>query len=62
MHGTIRIVPTTSGSPTVLVDADFTAHVPLIGKKVEKLAAPIITQRDRRRGSRPARHGSAEAG
>jgi hypothetical protein len=43
MHGTIRIVPDDGGFAHVYVDADFTALVPVIGKKVEKLAAPIIT-------------------
>lgn len=40
--GTIRVSPTKNGGTLVEVDADFKAGVPLIGGKVEKLAAPII--------------------
>ena len=41
MKGTIRVVPDGTSS-TVVVDAIFKAHVPLIGGKVESFAAPII--------------------
>jgi hypothetical protein len=41
MKGTIRVVPDGSAS-TVVVDAVFKAHVPLVGGKVEGFAAPII--------------------
>jgi hypothetical protein len=41
MKGTVRLKP--DGDHTdVVVDAQFKAHVPLIGGKVEGLAAPII--------------------
>jgi hypothetical protein len=42
MHGTIRIEPLPTGFARVVVDAEFAALVPLVGKQVEKLAAPII--------------------
>jgi hypothetical protein len=41
MNGTIRIVSEGTGS-SVLVDAEFKANVPLVGGKVERIAAPII--------------------
>jgi hypothetical protein len=41
MNGTIRIVADGAGS-SVLVDAEFKANVPLVGGKVERIAAPII--------------------
>src|SRR6476646_10191608 len=41
MKGTIRVVPDGSAS-TVVVDAVFKAHVPIVGGKVEGFAAPII--------------------
>jgi hypothetical protein len=41
MNGTIRIVAGGAGS-SVLVDAEFKANVPLVGSKVERIAAPII--------------------
>jgi Protein of unknown function (DUF2505) len=41
MNGTIRIVADGTGS-SVLVDAEFKANVPLVGSKVERIAAPII--------------------
>lgn len=42
MKGTIRVVPDGAGACTVVVDAVFKAHVPLVGGKVEGFAAPII--------------------
>jgi hypothetical protein len=42
MKGTIRVVPDGKQASTVVVDAQFKAHVPLIGGKVEGFAAPII--------------------
>jgi hypothetical protein len=42
MKGTIRVVPTSETAATVVVDAEFKAHVPLVAKKVEGFAAPII--------------------
>jgi hypothetical protein len=42
MKGTIRVVPDGAAASTVVVDAQFKAHVPLIGGKVEGFAAPII--------------------
>ncbi|MBE7189494.1 DUF2505 domain-containing protein [Jatrophihabitans endophyticus] len=42
MHGTIRVSPTAAGGSSITVDGEFKAGVPLIGGKVEKLAAPII--------------------
>lgn len=41
MKGTIRLVPD-GASSTVVVDAVFKAHVPLVGGKIEGFAAPII--------------------
>ena len=41
MTGTIRIVGRTGGA-SVLVDAQFKAHVPLLAGKVERIAAPLI--------------------
>ena len=41
MKGTISVVPDGAAS-TVVVDAVFKAHVPLVGGKVEGFAAPII--------------------
>jgi uncharacterized protein DUF2505 len=42
MNGTIRIVPTSDSGSEVHVDADFTALVPIVARKVEQLAAPIV--------------------
>lgn len=42
MNGTIRMVPDGPDVTLVLVDAEFRAHVPLVGGKVERFAAPII--------------------
>jgi hypothetical protein len=42
MKGTIRVIPDGPGAATVVVDAQFKAHVPLVGGKVEGFAAPII--------------------
>jgi hypothetical protein len=42
MTGEIRLLPDGPDAATVVVDAEFTAHVPLIGRKVEGFAAPII--------------------
>ena len=41
MQGTIRVVPDGEAA-TVIVDAVFKAHVPLVGSKIEGFAAPII--------------------
>ncbi len=41
LNGTIRIVAAGPGS-SVLVEAQFKANVPLVGSKVERIAAPII--------------------
>jgi hypothetical protein len=41
MKGTIRVVPDGAAS-TVVVDAVFKAHVPIVGGKIEGFAAPII--------------------
>jgi uncharacterized protein DUF2505 len=35
-------LPTSPTAATVVVDAEFRAHVPLVAKKVEGFAAPII--------------------
>jgi uncharacterized protein DUF2505 len=43
MHGTVHIVALAAGRAEVFLAAEFTALVPLIGSKIEKLAAPIIT-------------------
>ncbi len=42
MGGTIALRRRPDGFAEVVLDADFTALVPLVGKQVEKLAAPII--------------------
>jgi hypothetical protein len=42
MNGTIRVVPTSATASEVRVDADFTAPIPVVGRKVEQLAAPIV--------------------
>jgi hypothetical protein len=42
MKGTIRVVPDGPDDATVVVDAEFKAHVPIVGGKVEGFAAPII--------------------
>lgn len=42
MEGTIRMVADGADSSTVLVNAEFKAHVPFIGGKVEQVAAPIV--------------------
>lgn len=42
MKGTITVVPDGDTASTVVVDAEFRAHVPLVGGKVESFAAPII--------------------
>jgi hypothetical protein len=42
MNGSIRMVPDGPDVTLVLVDAEFKAHVPLVGGKVEGFAAPII--------------------
>ena len=41
MKGTITVVPD-GVAATVVVDAEFKANVPLVGRKVEGIAAPII--------------------
>ena len=41
MKGTIRMVSEGAGS-SVLIDAELRANVPLVGSKVERIAAPII--------------------
>lgn len=42
MRGEIRIVPVDDAVTRVVVAAHFTAHVPVIGRRVEGFAAPII--------------------
>lgn len=42
MQGAIRIVPVDDAVTQVVVDAEFVAHVPMIGRRVEGFAAPII--------------------
>lgn len=42
MKGSIRLVPAGATASDVVVDAVFTARVPLVGGKVEGFAAPII--------------------
>jgi hypothetical protein len=42
MRGTITIRPATESTSTVHVDAEFKALVPLLGRKVEGIAAPIV--------------------
>lgn len=42
MTGPIRLVPTDTGSSLTL-DTDFTVGIPLLGKKIEKMAASHMT-------------------
>ncbi|TAM92671.1 MAG: DUF2505 domain-containing protein [Jatrophihabitans sp.] len=42
LHGQIRLLPDGRDRATIVVDAEFRAHVPVIGRKVEGFAAPII--------------------
>ena len=42
MKGTIRIVPTSGDVTEIRIQADFTAPIPVVGRKVEQLAAPIV--------------------
>lgn len=42
MDGSIVLTAASDGGADATVDADFVAHVPLIGGKVEKMSAPII--------------------
>jgi hypothetical protein len=42
MKGTVRLAPDGPDMTDVFVDAHFDAHVPLLGGRVERLAAPII--------------------
>ena len=42
MNGTISIVPLSDTACEVRVDAEFTAPIPVLGRKVEKMAAPIV--------------------
>ena len=42
MTGEIRLRADGTDAATVLVDAEFRANVPLVGRKVEGFAAPII--------------------
>lgn len=42
MNGTVRLIPDGPDAAHILIDADFRAHVPIVGKKVEGVAAPII--------------------
>ncbi|HEY2271592.1 MAG TPA: DUF2505 domain-containing protein [Jatrophihabitantaceae bacterium] len=42
MKGTITVVPDGATASTVIIDAEFKAHVPLVAGRVEAFAAPII--------------------
>ena len=42
LTGTIRILAQGTGGASVLVDAEFKAHVPLVAGKIERIAAPLI--------------------
>jgi Protein of unknown function (DUF2505) len=42
LSGIIHIQPDGPAAATVLVDATFTAHIPVVGRRVEGFAAPII--------------------
>lgn len=42
MNGTVHLVPDGAKAAHIVVDADFKAHVPLVARKVEGFAAPII--------------------
>jgi hypothetical protein len=43
LNGTVALVPEGANASTVVVDAEFRAHVPIIGHRIERYAAPIIT-------------------
>jgi hypothetical protein len=42
MTGTITVVPDGPAAARVVLDAEFRAHVPVIGRTLEQLARPII--------------------
>lgn len=42
MSGTITVEPDGNGGSCIVVDAEFKTMIPIIGGKIEKLAAPII--------------------
>jgi Protein of unknown function (DUF2505) len=42
MAGTITLRPDGDGATEVLLQAEFAAHLPVVGRGVEKLAVPII--------------------
>lgn len=42
LTGTVRLIPDGPDAAHILIDADFRAHVPLVARKVEGFAAPII--------------------
>jgi hypothetical protein len=42
LHGNITLSPEGDGGSLIEVDAVFSASIPLVGGKVEKLSAPII--------------------
>lgn len=42
MGGEIRLEPVSELASRLVVEAEFTAQIPLVGGKIEKLAAPII--------------------
>lgn len=42
LTGQIKVIPEGPDAATIAVDGDFCAHVPVVGRKVERFAAPII--------------------
>lgn len=42
MNGEFRLSSDANGGSTVVIDADFSVIVPILGRKAEQLAAPII--------------------
>ncbi len=42
MKGTIRLLADGAAASTVVVDADFRVHLPLIGARLERIAVPIV--------------------
>jgi hypothetical protein len=42
MNGELRLAPDSDGGSTIVIDADFSVPIPIVGRKAEQLAAPII--------------------
>ena len=42
MNGELRLSPDAGGGSIIVIDADFSVMVPIVGRKAEQLAAPIV--------------------